>query len=69
MNETSSFHPPELLELKPLEETMDSGGERDGGERINEIEDAREMRDVAVRRSFESSRSRRSFTRVNLGDR
>ena len=47
---------------------MDSAGERDAGERINEIEDALEMGDVVARRSSESSRSSRSFTCVDHGD-
>ena len=68
MNETSLSPPPEFLTLKALGEAMDSVGERDAGERINEIEDALEMGDVVARRSSESSRSRRSFTRVDHRD-
>ena len=58
---------PELLTLKALGETVGSTGEQCAGEGINEIEDVRDTGD-AIARSSESSRSRRSFTRVNLDD-
>ena len=58
---------PELLMLKPLGETVGSAGDWSAGERTNEIEDALDTGDAStVARSSESSRSRRSFTRVNL---
>ena len=41
-------HPPELLTLKALGETMNSAEERNAGERINKIKDALEMGDVVV---------------------
>lgn len=59
---------PELLTLKALGETVGSAGERCAGERVKEIEGVLDTGDV-IARSSESSRSRRLFTRVNLGDR
>lgn len=58
---------PELLTLKLPGETVGSAGEREAGERINETDDVLDTADV-IARSSESSRSRRSFTRVNLED-
>lgn len=57
---------PELRTLKSPGETVGSAGDWGVGERINEIGDAPDTED-AIARSSESSRSRRSFIRVNLG--
>jgi hypothetical protein len=59
---------PELLTLKPLGEVVGSAGERDAGDRINEIEELLDAGHAAARSSM-SSRSRRSLVRVNLGNR
>lgn len=58
---------PELLTLKPLGETAGSAGEQGAGEETNEIVDVLDTGDApTMARSSESSRSRRSFMRVNL---
>ena len=59
---------PELLMLKTLGETVGSAGERCAGERAGDAEDAVLDTGDVIARSSESSRSRRSFTRVNLDD-
>jgi hypothetical protein len=57
---------PELLILKPLE-TVGRAGERGAGERTNEIVGVFDAGDAStMARSSETSRSRRSFMRVNL---
>lgn len=66
MGDMSMSRSPELRTLNPLGETAGGAGDWGAGERISDIEDAPDTGD-AIARSSESSRSRRSFMRVNLG--